>query len=215
MTSTLKAAQQAVGTDPAGRDANRADHDFYRTSPEAVLPLFRVEEFPGVVWEPACGDGAISKILEARPNVIEVISTDLVDRGYGTAGVDFLKCEWPREETPAAECSGRRGGFRYVVDHVITNPPYSLAVEFALRVLEEDRLPPGGKLALFCRTLFLEGQRRHKRLFQPFPPSRVWTHRARVPMARGPDMKMATGLISFSWFVWEAGWTGPTELGWL
>jgi hypothetical protein len=212
MTSTLKAAQQAVGTDPAGCDINRADHDFYRTSPEAILPLFQVEQFPGVVWEPACGDGAISELLEARPEVRNVISTDLIYRGYGyPEPVDFLTCNWPEFDVLSPlDC----GWSMSAVDHVITNPPYSLAVEFALRVLNQNRLPVGGKLALFCRTLFLEGQRRHKRLFGPFPPSRVWTHRARVPMARG-DETMRIGLISFSWFVWEAGWTGPTELGWL
>lgn len=198
MTSTLKTAQQIVGSDPLGRDVNRADHDFYRTSPQAVLPLLQVEQFPGTVWEPACGDGAISELLCQRPEVERVLSSDLIDRGYGHVGLDFLTCDWWEG-----------------VDHVVTNPPYSLAIEFALRVLQEDKLPPGGKLALFCRTLWLEGSRRHARLFGPHPPSRVWTHRRRVPIARGPDMPMRTGLISFSWYVWEAGWTGPTELGWL
>ena len=89
MTSDLKSTWQQVGSDPEGRDANRADHDFYRTSPEAVLPLFKVEKFPGVVWECACGDGAISKLLEVQPEVSRVISSDLINRGYGSWGVDF------------------------------------------------------------------------------------------------------------------------------
>ncbi len=199
----LSSAQvlQQVGSDPAGRDLNRADHDFYRTSPQAVLPLFQVEKFLGTVWECACGDGAISELLWQQSEVTNVLSTDLVYRGYkrGSGGVDFLMHPWPIG----------------VVDHVVTNPPYKLAVDFALRTLREDRLPQGGKLALFCRTLWLEGSIRHKRLFQPFPPSRVWVHRKRVPMARGPDRPMQTGLISFSWYVWEKGVTGPTQLGWL
>ena len=35
----------------------------------------------GRVWEPACGSGAISKVLEERR--LAVISTDLHDQGYG------------------------------------------------------------------------------------------------------------------------------------
>jgi len=40
-----------------------------------------VESFEGQIWEPACGDGAISRVLEAAG--YQVISTDLIDRGYG------------------------------------------------------------------------------------------------------------------------------------
>ncbi len=47
--------QRQIGSDPEGRDSNRADHDFYRTSPQAVLPLFRVEKFPDVI-DPIRGD---------------------------------------------------------------------------------------------------------------------------------------------------------------
>lgn len=55
---------QQVGSDPEGRNKHRADNDFYRTSPQAILPLFLVEKFPGVVWEVSCGDGAIEVVLQ-------------------------------------------------------------------------------------------------------------------------------------------------------
>jgi hypothetical protein len=64
------------------RHPRRVPHDFYPTPPEAVRALLSVETFTGSVWEPACGDGAISKVLiEAG---FEVVSTDLIDRGFGT-----------------------------------------------------------------------------------------------------------------------------------
>jgi hypothetical protein len=66
----------------------RADHDFYPTPPEAVRALLSVEQFDGTIWEPACGDGAISRELEAHGH--NVVSTDLIDRGYGQSGSDFL-----------------------------------------------------------------------------------------------------------------------------
>ena len=44
----------------AGRHA-LADrgHDLYETPPEAVLALLSAERLPQIIWEPACGPGAI------------------------------------------------------------------------------------------------------------------------------------------------------------
>jgi len=47
-----------------------------------VRALLSVETFEGSIWEPACGDGAISKVLLAAG--FDVVSTDLIDRGFGT-----------------------------------------------------------------------------------------------------------------------------------
>ena len=63
------------------RYPRRVPHDFYPTPPEAVRALLSVETFEGSIWEPACGDGAISKVLLEAGH--EVVSTDLIDRGYG------------------------------------------------------------------------------------------------------------------------------------
>ena len=45
----------------------------------------------------------------------DVVSTDLIDRGFGLAGVDFLL-----ETTPRAK-------------HIVTNPPYNCAEAFVAR----------------------------------------------------------------------------------
>jgi len=56
--------------------ANRQKDDFYPTPPEGTRALLSVERFDGSIWEPACGDGAISRVLiEAG---YEVVSSDLV-----------------------------------------------------------------------------------------------------------------------------------------
>ena len=86
------------------RYPRRVPHDFYPTPPEAVRALLSVETFEGSIWEPACGDGAISKVLLAAG--YNVVSTDLIDRGYGIGGRDFLKSDRP------------------LAKHIITNPPY-------------------------------------------------------------------------------------------
>jgi hypothetical protein len=75
----------------AARIGNGRDHlnqhadGYYPTPPRGARALLARESFKGVLWECACGDGAISRILEAAG--FEVISTDLVDRGYGRGGL--------------------------------------------------------------------------------------------------------------------------------
>ena len=55
--------------------------DYYATDPQAVEMLLDLEPFAQVIWEPACGEGHISKVLADHGN--EVISTDLIYRGFG------------------------------------------------------------------------------------------------------------------------------------
>lgn len=100
----LKNSEKAKVSDRNFRFPKRAAYEFYPTPPEAVRALLSVESFSGSIWEPACGDGAISKVLEAAG--YQVISTDLIDRGYGAGGQDFLKSDRP------------------LAKNIITNPPY-------------------------------------------------------------------------------------------
>ena len=117
-------------------DTTREEHDFYATFPEAIDRLFEVEKFPDTIWEPACGMGHLSKRMIELGK--EVYSTDLMNRGYGTGGVDFLKAT----ENPYGA--------------VITNPPYKIALEFIEKALDisdegtkDSHVPeadiPGGK----------------------------------------------------------------------
>ena len=140
----------------------REQFDYYATDPRAVELLLEMEAFAPVIWEPACGEGHISKVLEAHGH--EVISTDLIYRGFGDPDpLDFL--------TETIE------GFE---GDIITNPPYSVGLEFVERALESVR--PGGKVAMFLKVQFLEGQKRGEffrksppppnRLYFPFPAGR-------------------------------------------
>ena len=67
---------------------SRQKDDWYPTPPAATKALLDVEGFGHEVWEPACGDGAISKLLDEWG--FRSISTDLNDYSYGKSGVDFL-----------------------------------------------------------------------------------------------------------------------------
>lgn len=171
---------------------DRQVDDFYATPRSAIVQLLQVEQFDNVVWEPACGDGAISRVLQETGHA--VVSTDLIDRGYGIGGIDFLM-----EMKPA--------GY-----HVVTNPPFKLATEFARRALE---LVPG-KVAMLLKIGFLEGPTRediHKYL------ARVWVIRRRITFLKdGKEFSRSNGkggIHTYAWFVWDRSHTGPVSLGWL
>jgi len=177
---------------------NRPDLDFYRTPAIGTRRLLAAERIPGPIWEPACGDGAISEVLAEAG--LEVASSDLVDRGYGTPGVDFLD----RIFDPPFE-------FRSIV----TNPPYTHVEEFARRGLELVR--PGGKLIMLCRLLWLEGRRRRS-FFEKSPLSRVLVFSGRLNVSRnGEDYGDGGegGMVAFAWFIWTPGSVGPPTLGWI
>ena len=62
-------------------NGEREADDFYPTPPYAVEELLKREVFIGNIWECACGEGDISKVFKNKG--FEVISTDLINRGYG------------------------------------------------------------------------------------------------------------------------------------
>jgi hypothetical protein len=180
--------QQMLGSRPAGR-RGRTD-DFHETPRVAVEALLGVETFTGPIWEPACGRGAISEVLIEHGH--EVISTDLIARGYSAGGIDFL-LEWqPRARD------------------IITNPPYKLALEFAQHAL---RLTTG-KVALLLRLAWLESQARQA-FFASHPPTRVWVFGKRLPMMHrdGWTGRQASSAIPHAWFVWDKDHSSAPTIG--
>ena len=171
----------------------RAANDYYATDPQAVEMLLALESFAPLIWEPACGEGHISEVLAA--NGYEVISTDLVYRGYGEPEpMDFLTETFPDFE-----------------GDIITNPPYSAGLEFVERALETVR--PGGKVAMFLKVQFLEGKRRGE-LFAKTPPRTVYISRSRLACAKNGDFSHTEKAIAYAWYVWEKGFTGDPVIKW-
>src|SRR5437867_3444378 len=71
------------------RFADLEGPDFFPTPSWATFALIDNEKMQGDIWECACGDGAMSRVLEQTG--LPVFSSDLYERGYGEAGIDFLK----------------------------------------------------------------------------------------------------------------------------
>lgn len=163
--------------------------DFYPTPAWATHALADNERFEGDVWESACGNGAMSDVLELYGN--RVISSDLYDRGFGEAGVDFLAAD-------------RRAS------NIVTNPPYNSAEGFVRAGLEKaDR-----KFALLLRLAFLEGANRQRTIFSKCPPSRVWIFSERITFYPAKAEQKGSGTTAYAWFVWDKDTPGQTELRW-
>ena len=93
---------------------DRIENDFYPTPSIATLKLLEKEKFEGDIWECACGDGAISKILTSQGHF--VFNSDIIDRGFNDETINFLE-------------TNRK------INNIITNPPFKLSLEFALHGL--------------------------------------------------------------------------------
>ena len=176
-------------------DKERQQHDYYATEPKAMELLLTEESFHPVVWECACGEGHLSKVLEA--NGFEVISTDLIYRGFGDPEpLDFLKNTLENFE-----------------GDIITNPPYKYALEFVEQAL--NSVQPGRKVAMFLKLTFLEGQKR-KDFFLRNPPKTIYVSSSRLMCAmNGEFEKCSSRAVAYAWFVWEKGFKGDPVIKWI
>lgn len=167
----------------------REENDFYATSPEATMWLMKIEELDPEIWECACGMGHIALPLICAG--YNVNCTDLVQRGFGVGGIDFLKTNNPWN------------------GDIVTNPPYKYAQEFVEHALE--LIPDGKKVCMFLKVQFLEGKRR-RQLFERTPPKRVWISSSRIPC--GKNGAFQPSAVAYAWFVWEKGYHGETVIKW-
>ncbi len=172
------------------RFADLSGADFFPTPKWATHALIDNESFVGDIWECACGDGAMSEVLEETGN--QIISTDLYDRGFGEGGVDFLH-------------SNRRA------TNIVTNPPYNAAEGFVKTGLQKAEK----KFALLLRLAFLEGANRQRTIFTHDAPSRIWVFSERITFYPAGAVKKGSGTTAYAWFVWDKEASGTTELNWL
>lgn len=125
-------------------------------------------------------------------------STDLIDRGYGDGGIDFLNTteKWDGD--------------------ILTNPPYKYAREFIEHAME--LIPDGRKVFMFLKLQFLEGKGRAA-LFEKYPPKTVFVSRSRILCAKNglfDEMRAAGGsAVAYAWYEFEKGYKGPSVIKWI
>jgi hypothetical protein len=169
------------------RGAVRKPQDFYETPEwltEAIMPS--LHRWFGYscrrILEPASGNGAIVRVLERW------FPEARIDAGDIQNGQDFLTHEYS-------------GSY----DLIITNPPYSLAMEFVERAYTYHNSVPHGLLsmnrglvAMLLRLNFLGSQERAPwfRLFGGHTPSIYVSPRRPDFTGDGGDS------TEYAWFVW-------------
>ncbi len=169
----------------------RASKDYYATDPKAVELLLNVEKFQPIILEPACGEGHISEVL--KKHGYQVLSYDIVDRGYGGIQNFFEFTFW--------------GG------DIITNPPYKYALEFIKHAISISL--PGSKIAFFLKLQFLEGKKR-KPFFQTHPPKVIYVSSSRLKCAKNGDFdSIKSSAVAYAWFIWVNGFKGDPIIRWI
>jgi hypothetical protein len=164
------------------RGASRRPHDFYQTPAwltEAIIPILQEHIFPidePRILEPAAGQGAILGVLEdAFPNAV-------IHSGDITTRQDFLTFPYDR-----------------YCDLIITNPPYSLALEFIQRAMVFRHFHHHNQHPIICMLLrvnFLGAQKRARWLREHTPSVYV--------SPRRPDFTGGGGdATEYAWFIWD------------
>lgn len=167
--------------------------DWYPTPSWGTKALLKYVKFDGKIWEPCCGDGAMSKVLEEHG--YDVISTDLYERGYGKGGIDFLQQN-------------------VKVNNIVTNPPFNIAED----ILEKALSLTNKKVCLLLRTAFLESVSRYNKFYSDPDkrPSMVLTFSQRLSMYPAGAKVKGGGTTSYSWFIWDnENKTEDTILRWI
>jgi len=178
--------QRYIGADVS---KDREKDDFYATPQYAVEALLKQETFDGNIWECACGDGALSEIL--KKNNYDVYSSDLIDRGDGETGIDFL-------------LTNRKA------DNIITNPPFKIANEFTLKAFDITK----NKIAMFHKLSYLEGAKRKEQIFNKKYLKNVYVFSKRVTFEKHLGKK-GSGMLAFAWFVYDMQYQGLPTLNWI
>ena len=175
----------------ARRHAPLDDLDYFPTPAWATRALFEYvlkprNLCPRMAWEPAAGGGHMVRAL--REYVPFVRASDIEDYGAGFEQRDFLAATGPRK-TP-----------------IITNPPFSRALDFALKA----HALQAPLVALFVRTAFLEGAERYNKLWSKHPEFILAPFSCRVGLTRDVAVRKVSSATSYAWVVWGRGVSGTS-----
>lgn len=159
------------------------DLDFFPTPPWAARAcaelILHLDPEARSISDPSCGQGHF--LEPCKEYFAECIGADIHDYDRGYFVRDFLRDDMPR------------------VDWIATNPPFSLAKEFAERGLAIARRG----VLLLCRIALLESEGRYELLYTGKEPLTICApFIERVPMQLGgwdPDLRSATAYAAFVW----------------
>lgn len=166
----------------------RKKSDFYETPYSITRHLLNVEEFDYslTICEPACGDGAIVKILKEKTN--NVIAYDIEK--------NFLS------ETKQ-------------YDYIITNPPFSIAYEFIVKSKQVAKKKFAFLLPLSYLHGKKRYDDIYSDKDYPLKKVYVFTRYPMLGEKLRNDGKYNTGMMVYAWFIFERDYVGPSIIEWI
>ena len=168
----------------------RKKSDFYETPYTLTRKFLDVEDFDKSlsVCEPACGGGAISKVLNEYWEDDKITAYD--------KETNFL---WDYND----------------YDYIITNPPFSLAFEF---IQKAKQLAKSKFALLLPLSYLHGKKRFDEIYSdRDYGLEKVYVF-TRYPMLGEPlreDGKYNTGMMVYAWYVWTNGYSGLPTVDWL
>lgn len=173
----------------------REKNGFYPTPREPTDALVHAERehlsrYP-LIWEPACGDGAMMRDLERHG--IRCIGSDLIDRGCGATIRSFLDFD---DKTAPSKA-------------IVTNPPFELVSWSGSKAawIDQAMWRLGTEYMALLLPWAWPGAAGLGRIWAAFPPSRVYLMRWRIDFT---GLKGNTS--NHGWYVWDRAHTGETIL---
>lgn len=170
-------------------EGKRKKSDFYETPYSITRRFLHHNCFSRKlqVLEPACGEGAIVRVLQE----------------YGFSSV----IHYDKEVDYLTESKS--------YDYVITNPPFSLAKEFILKSSEVATV--GFSLLLPLSYLHGKQRydEIYSRSDYRLKFVDVFTRYPLLGDALRPDGKYSTGMMVYAWFTWERSHTGYPTIRWI
>ena len=162
----------------------RKDRDLYETPEWVTQAVIQFLPSPPIkIWEPACGNGAIVRVL--ADNGYDVYATDKVD------GEDFFE---------NGDSKGSHG--------IVTNPPYTDSAVFVQHAIDV-MMPRNGFVAMLLPVDY-DSAKSRRSLFADCPVfSRKIVLLRRIVWFERDDGKKAAPSENHAWFVWSWRHAGP------
>lgn len=187
-------AQNRSSAVMAQRNEDKDSLDYFPTPLWATRALCEVVLNKDIIenqvcWEPACGEGHMSRALSEYFK--QVNTSDIHDYGMGNVH-NFLETNTRLD---------------YGVDWIITNPPFNRAEDFVKTALSIAKVG----VAVLCRATWMESSKREP-FFEENQLSIFAPFIGRVAMFKGKIDRKGASATAYAWFVWIKDFNSDTKL---
>lgn len=150
----------------------RIEYDNYPTPRECIIPLIEKIDFKKVTTflEPCKGDG---RILDYIPDNIVKYWCEIKE------GKDYLKTKFSD------------------IDLIITNPPFSISLDFINKSLQE------AKTVIYLHRLNWLGSQHRKQFWNKNTPDKIFVLSKRPQFRKELGLEKGTDSTEYAWFIWD------------